>query len=160
VLVGMLALAGVRALSLCELPVPLFVVVAAAVLAFAVRDVLGRGDTLLGRDERGRWHLARPGDRPFTGRLVEAGYRGAAFVVVVLERHADEPRDSAERSSATEAWRDGRLFAELLDRLIGRGRRHVTVFADSVAPRDFSRLHFELALAAGDDPSDRPSHRR
>ena len=158
-IVGVLALAGVRALALCELPAPIFAALAAGVLAFAARDVLARGDVLLGRDEHGTWHLARPGRRPFSGRLAEAGYRGALFVVLVL-------RDDAARAPFAERPRSpskGGLVRRVddpsgraLDRLLGR-RRHVAVFADSVAPRDFSRLHFELAFASGGDDRDGPS---
>ena len=117
-LTGALALGAVRALWLCELPAPVFGALALGALLLATREVLGDGGTLLGHDGHGRWQLAHPGRSVFSGRLVEAGYRGAVFVVLVLE-------DEAAR------------------------RRRLAVFADSVAPVAFSRLHLELALSDG-----------
>jgi len=120
-LVAALALGGVRALWICELPSEVFALLAFATLALAVRDLRRtNGGTTLELDENGLWHVRRPRGETFSGRLADRGYRSAVFVSLVIESEAEKAR--------------------LLPR-----RHHVAVPVDSVAPVDFSFLHLQLA---------------
>mgnify|MGYP000146964570 CR=1 FL=1 len=122
-LIVLLAAGGVRALALCELSAPLFVLAACAVVAIAAQALLSARLVSLALDDDGHWHALLSNGERFAGRLAAAGYRGAALVVLVLE----------EDSSMARAR-----------------RRRVAVFADGVDARDFSFLHLQLAIVGGD----------
>lgn len=112
-----------RALALCELPVPLLAALALGVFVLAARDALGTGGGgTLRLDAERRWHVTGFGRAPFAGRLLQSGYRGGGLIVLVIEN-------------------------DVAAGPLGRERRRVAVPVDAIEADGFSFLHLQLACA-------------
>lgn len=138
-LLVLLGAGGVRALALCALPAPLFVLGAGATIALAARELLReRRPRRLDVDADGRWRLATAGTEGFVGRPSGRGHRSAALIVLELVDEGEASSHPCARSP---------LLGRSIPRAIARRRRRrVTVFADSVAAEDFSFLQLSLAF--------------
>jgi len=127
-----------RALWVSELPPVVLVLLLLAVTAIAVLDHREhcRVSTLY-LDACGTWHLEHDGRACISGKLLDAGTRGARTLTLVFER--------VERT-ASEARAEG--FDHALTRGLKLSTRwRLQVHADSIGERDFSFLHYQLMLA-------------
>ena len=145
-LVALLGAGAVRALALCALPAPLFVLAAGGTLAFTARELAReRRRRRLHVDANGPWRLATAGGERFVGRPSGRGHRSAALIVVELvDERVAAPRARTDSSGGSRSP-VRRVLRAIVRR---RRRRHVAVFADSVGARDFSFLQLALALPA------------
>lgn len=131
----MLAFLCARALWATELPPAVLVLLLVVVATIAVLDHREqcRVSTLF-LDARDTWHLEQDGLARFSGKLLDAGTRGARSVTLVFE--------IVERPARTESFNSARTQGFRMST-----RRRLHVHADSIDDKDFSFLHLQLMLA-------------